>query len=551
MYLLGGVFAFLAGLCFIVKISQSLKFWLSFFCQCCGLMTILLSFFLFKNGHFFRPIAATQLIGIKTTNYSQTPQQNIIVAPNPTEQFIAINGGETPLVATPEEIQEDAALKTPLPAPINLPTSPQYEKYEQYKQLVPTFFVDKYAISFALMVAFLWIAASFYAVKYMQTLYPARQQEINKFMFFYHCSIAITLLFAFSANLMTAFIFYEILSFVTIPLVCFNKDTEAKRATIIYIISLIGLSSLLLFPAILIAINKIGIINFFESKSLNGFATSKSYGLIAVLFAMMVLGVAKSAMFPFFRWLVGAMVAPTPVSALLHAVAVVKVGVFFILRIVDGVFGTANLKAISMLGFFYGRWMFFVCCFAIVACSGYAVLQKNIKKMLAYSTISQLSYILLALSTFNQSGVDTAFLQIVAHAFAKISLFFIAGAVYIYGHNPKITAFNALAKQSPVLAFCLTVSVFSIVGLPFTLGYVAKLSLFTLVNNLESVVMQFTLFISLFFTSIYLFGLVYRAYFVQVSACGIEKLQKHKISASLKLAILMPTVATIVMYFIF
>ena len=410
------------------------------------------------------------------------------------------------------------------------------------------FFVDKYAMYFACMIVFLWFFASIYTIEYMRLQYKDNVKDVDRFMLYYHLCVSISLFCVFAANIFTMFIFYELLSIFTIPLVCFNKTKIVRKNITIYAMTLIGLSSCLLFPAILIYIDKIGTNYFFDSYYINNILKSQNYSLISILFAMMVFGVAKSAIFPFFSWLPKAMVAPTPVSALLHAVAVVKIGVFVIFRIIDKIFTVQNLSAMSIFGFFQGQWLMYISTFAILISSCYAIIQKDVKKMLAYSTISQLSYVLLALSFFTKEALNVAFLQMVSHAFAKINLFFIAGILYIYKHDQSIDSFNGIVKQNKIIAFSLIISVFSIIGLPFTMGFLVKTEILKLSTNLNAIWIQIVLLFSVVLTSTYLLKLVYKAFFVNPSPKYSYHL--YNINPYLTISVLYISIANVLLFFL-
>ena len=190
---------------------------------------------------------------------------------------------------------------------------------------------------------------------------------------------------------------------------------------------------------------------------------------ISILLVLFIFGISKAAVMPFHSWLPAAMVAPTPVSALLHAVAVVKVGVFSIIKVLVYIFGLDIL-----LGLFTVDFMIYICGFTIITTSVIAIKQDNLKKLLAYSTISQLSYVVIAILILTPSAIIAASMHLVAHAVSKITLFFAAGAIYSSTGYTKISEMDGIGKNLKLVSIAFTLGAMSLVGIPLLVGFTSK-----------------------------------------------------------------------------
>lgn len=325
------------------------------------------------------------------------------------------------------------------------------------------FRVEPLGMLFACVASTLWIVNSVYSIGYMRGHNEPRQTP------FYVCfAIALSAVMglAFSANLFTMFIFYEMLTISTYPLVSHARTPEAMRGARIYLTMLLGSSLLLLLPAILITYALAGTIEFTEGGILDGNAEGMVMGLLLALYAF---GIGKAGLMPGHFWLPAAMVAPTPVSALLHAVAVVKAGVFCILKVVVYIFGIETLHASGQ-----SDWLVFMASFTILAASIVAMMQDNLKKRLAYSTVSQLSYVILAAALATQAAIIGGGLQIAMHAMGKITLFFCAGAIYVIAHKTEVSQLTGLGRKMPWTFVAFLIGALSIIGLPPLGGSWAK-----------------------------------------------------------------------------
>jgi multicomponent Na+:H+ antiporter subunit D len=259
----------------------------------------------------------------------------------------------------------------------------------------------------------------------MRTL---KGHDQTRFFACFALSLSATMGVAFAGNLLTLYIFYEILSLSTYPLVTHHGDKEARSGGRTYLSHLLGTSVAFVLPAMIYCYLKNGgDMNFTDGSLLR---TDVDAGAGLILLLAFTFGFAKNGLMPFHSWLPNAMVAPTPVSALLHAVAVVKVGVFCVIRVFTGVFGLDLLKDLNVA--VVVSW---IAAFTVITSSLIALTQDNLKRRLAFSTIGQLSYIILGVSLLTSLGVTGSILHVAMHAFGKITLFFCAGAIYVTMHS--------------------------------------------------------------------------------------------------------------------
>ncbi|MCB2011640.1 MAG: monovalent cation/H+ antiporter subunit D family protein, partial [Geminicoccaceae bacterium] len=308
---------------------------------------------------------------------------------------------------------------------------------------------------FAGIASLLWIATSFYAIGYMRGHHEENQ---TRFFACFAIAIASAMGVALAENMLTLFIAYEVLSVSTYPLVTHAGTPEAKRAGRIYLGILLGTSIGFQLIAIGWTYALAGTLDFTEGGILRDKASD---GVFALLTALYAFGIGKAALMPFHRWLPAAMVAPTPVSALLHAVAVVKAGVFSVVKVVVYILG---IDLLNMSG--AGIWIAYVAAFTILTASLVAMTKDNLKARLAYSTVSQLSYIVLGAMLATTAGVVGGAMHIVMHAFGKITLFFCAGAIMVATHKTEISQMNGLGRRMPFTFIAFFIASLSIIGLP-------------------------------------------------------------------------------------
>ena len=320
-------------------------------------------------------------------------------------------------------------------------------------------------VMFGLLASFLWVVTTVYSIGYMRGHHEVNQTR------FYTCfaiAIAAVMAAAYSANLLTLFVAYEVLSLSTYPLVTHPGTDEARRAGRVYVGILVGASIGLFLPAIVWTASATGTLEFVPGGTLGG--AGLSAGALGVLLALYAFGIAKAALMPLHRWLPAAMVAPTPVSALLHAVAVVKTGVFALLKVVTYTFGIDTVAGAGA-----ADWLLPVAAFTILAASVVAFTKDNLKARLAYSTISQLSYIVIAALLATSMSVTGGAAHIVMHAFGKITLFFCAGAILVAAHRKNVSELDGLGRRMPWTMAAFAVGAVGIIGLPPTGGTWSKL----------------------------------------------------------------------------
>jgi multicomponent Na+:H+ antiporter subunit D len=325
------------------------------------------------------------------------------------------------------------------------------------------FRLEPLGMLFALVAAVLWPVSTLYSIGYMRANEEGHQ---SRFFACFALAIACTLGIAFSANLITLFLFYEVLTLITYPLVTHHQDDEARNAGRMYLGYLLGTSLTLLLIAIVFTWSLAGTVEFTEGGILGGEVSNAAIGGLLALF---IFGIGKAAVMPGHRWLPAAMVAPTPVSALLHAVAVVKAGVFSVVKVVVYVFGVERIAGLSSVD-----WLPFFSCFTIIAASIVALRADNLKRRLAYSTISQLSYVVLAAALLTPLSIIGAALHIVTHAIGKITLFFAAGAIYTAAHKSRVSELDGIARRMPWTMGAFTVGALSLIGIPPAAGFFSK-----------------------------------------------------------------------------
>lgn len=323
---------------------------------------------------------------------------------------------------------------------------------------------DTAGMLFAALASILWVITSFYSIGYMRG--HGETHQTGYFAAFAVC-LSATMGIAFAANLLTFFVFYEILTIATYPLVIHKRNDEAIKSGRKYLAYTL-ISGQLFLIAIIWTYVTVGSGDF----QAGGFLTLEhgSTGMLQLMFFLMTIGAAvKAGVMPLHGWLPAAMVAPTPVSALLHAVAVVKAGAFGILRVVGYVFGPellSQIGAATVLAWFAA--------FTIIVSSLIAMNQDNLKRRLAFSTVGQLSYVVLGVTLLTPLGFLGGMYHIIAHAFMKITLFFCAGAIYVTAHKENISEMHGIGRQMPITIAAFTVASLGIAGVPFIVGFISK-----------------------------------------------------------------------------
>ena len=364
-------------------------------------------------------------------------------------------------------------------------------------------------VLFGLIASFLWIVTTVYSIGYMRGHGEAHQ---TRFYTFFAVAMGCTMGVAFADNLFTLFVFYEVLTLSTYPLVTHAGTQEARQGGRTYLGILMATSMGFLLLAVVWTWKLTGNVSFTSGGILGGAASPL---VIGVLFALYVFGIGKAALMPFHRWLPAAMVAPTPVSALLHAVAVVKAGVFAILKITVYIFGLDLLRDTGVTD-----WLLWVAAFTILVASVIALRQDNLKARLAYSTISQLSYIVMGALLVNSTALAGSTLHLATHAFGKITLFFCAGAILVASHKTKVSQLDGLGRQMPWTMGAIFLASLSIVGLPPMGGMWGKWYLALGAIDAGYVVLVGVLMVSTLLNIAYLIPVPIRAFLGKADAGG-------------------------------
>jgi multicomponent Na+:H+ antiporter subunit D len=359
--------------------------------------------------------------------------------------------------------------------------------------------LEPLGLLFALIASGLWFVSGVYSIGYMRGNDEAHQ---TRFYVCFALAIASAIGVALAGNLLTLYLFYEALTLVTWPLVTHHGDDEAKRGGRVYLGLLLASSLLFLLPAMAITWWVSGTLDFTAGGILEGRLTG---GAAAGLLALYAFGIGKAALMPIHRWLPAAMVAPTPVSALLHAVAVVKAGVFSIVKVVVYVFGL-GFAAESF------AWLPWVAGFTIIAASIVALRSDNLKRRLAYSTVSQLSYVVLAAALLAPLSVVGAVLHIAAHAFSKITLFFAAGSIYTASGKTEVSQLDGIGRRMPWTMGAFTVGALSLIGVPPCVGFVSKWYILQGVFAAESWLIAAVLLASTLLNAAYFLPIVHAAF---------------------------------------
>jgi multicomponent Na+:H+ antiporter subunit D len=308
--------------------------------------------------------------------------------------------------------------------------------------------LEPLGMTFALIASFLWIVTSIYAIGYMR---GHHEQNQTQFYAFFAIALFSAVFVAFSGNLLTLFLAYEILSVSTYPLVTHHRTPEAKRGGRVYLGILLTTSIGFFLFAIVWTWLAAGTLDFTDGGILSGKVSDTVAG---VLLALYVFGIGKAAVMPFHRWLPAAMVAPTPVSALLHAVAVVKAGVFSVVKVVVYIFGVDFLHSLAA-----SEWLQYAAAATILLASLVAMTKDNLK-------VSQLSYIVLGAMLATEISVVGGGMHIAMHAFGKITLFFCAGAILVAAHKTEISQMRGIGRVMPITTFAFLIGSLSIIGLP-------------------------------------------------------------------------------------
>jgi multicomponent Na+:H+ antiporter subunit D len=390
---------------------------------------------------------------------------------------------------------------------------PEIALFEVMPGLLLAFAIEPLGMLFAVVASGLWIVTAIYSVGYMR---GAGEKKQTRFYICFAIAISGALGIAFSANLFTLFIFYEILTISTYPLVAHKETPEARAGARIYLAILMTTSIAFLLVGIVWVWNIAGTLDFRAGGILDGKLDPSFAPFLLALFAF---GIGKAALMPFHRWLPAAMVAPTPVSALLHAVAVVKAGVFTMLKVGTYIFGVGFLSKTGA-----SDWLIWLAAASILIASVVALTKDDLKARLAYSTVSQLSYITLGMALANQMGLIGGSMHIATHAVGKITLFMCAGAIYVAAHKTKISELDGLGRKMPFTFTAFTIAALSIIGLPPLAGAWSKWYLILAAADASQLAIIVVLMLSSLLNVAYLLPIPARAFFIAPSGAGAHSL---------------------------
>ncbi len=400
------------------------------------------------------------------------------------------------------------------------------------------FDVEPLGMLFATIASGLWIVNSVYSIGYMRAEQAPRQ---TVFFICFAIAIGAAMGIALSGNLFTLFLFYEVLTVSTYPLVTHRRTPAAMRAGRIYLMTLLGTSTLLLLPAIAWTGVVAGTLDFHQGGILAGKASDAVFGVLLVLY---VFGIAKAAVMPVHFWLPEAMVAPTPVSALLHAVAVVKAGVFTILKVIVYVFGVDALRRSGG-----GDWLVYVAGATVLIASLIALRQDDLKRRLAYSTISQLSYVVLGAALLTPAGIIGAAIHIAAHAVSKITLFFSAGSVHTATHVDKISGMDGMGRRMPWTMGSFTIGALSMIGVPPTAGFLGKWFILIGAVGTHQWFAVAVIVISTLLNAAYFLPIVYRAFGREPAGAGGKPVKITEAPWPIVAALVTTAVLTVALFF--
>ena len=374
------------------------------------------------------------------------------------------------------------------------------------------FRVEPLGMLFAALASGLWIINSVYSIGYMR---GNKEKNQTRFYVMFAVSLSATIGVAFAGNLITLFLFYEILTLSTYPLVAHKGDEKTVRSARVYLGILLTTSIGLFLPAIIWTYTVAGGGDFVPGGFLAEHIEGPAVGLLLGLF---VFGIGKAAVMPVHRWLPAAMVAPTPVSALLHAVAVVKAGVFTITKVIVYVFGVDFLFSEPSSG-----WLLYAAAFTIITASVVALRQQNLKRLLAYSTIAQLSYVVMAAAILKPLAEIGAAIHMVAHAFGKITLFFAAGAIYVASKKTEINQLKGIGRRMPVTMTAFTIGALSMIGVPPTGGFVSKWYILAGAFQDDNYFALATIILSTALNAAYFLPIIYMVWFMREEEAPVKE----------------------------
>lgn len=369
-----------------------------------------------------------------------------------------------------------------------------------------SFMADGLSMIFAIVSSLLWFVTTAYNIGYMRS---ENEHAQTRYYFCFAVAIFGAQGVAFSGNIFTLYLFYEIITLFTYPLVAHHQDDEGYAGARKYLVYLVGTSKLFFLPAMVITYMLCGTLDFHIGDMATGiFPSDANPALVQLTYWLYIFGLAKAAIMPLHNWLPSAMVAPTPVSALLHAVAVVKAGVFSISRVILSGFGVETMTNLGL-----GLPTAYLAALTIVVASCIAITKDDIKARLAYSTVSQLSYIIIGVALLSPLAIKGGVLHIAHHAFSKITLFFAAGAIYVASHLKKISYMGGLGRRMPFTFGAFAVASLSMIGVPPVCGFVSKWYIVNGAVDMGRMVLLCALLVSTVLNAMYFTPVVLKAFF--------------------------------------
>ncbi|MBI4624187.1 MAG: monovalent cation/H+ antiporter subunit D family protein [Verrucomicrobia bacterium] len=369
---------------------------------------------------------------------------------------------------------------------------------------------DALSMIFAVVASLLWLITVFYSAGYMRGLQEHAQTRFNTC---FALALFGAIGCAFADNLLTLYLFYEIVSVCTYPLVAHHQDEEGYESGKKYLTYLTTAAKGLILPAMVLIYVLSGTLDFATNVHTGILPAGVHNGVVTVLYICCIFGFAKNGVMPLHNWLPSAMVAPTPVSALLHAVAVVKVGVFSTVRVMLHVFGVDLMDRLHL-----GLPTAYFVSITILVGSIVALSKDNLKARLAYSTVSQLSYIILGVALLTPTGIEGGLVHIANHAFSKITLFFCAGAIYVATHKKNISELSGLGRAMPWTFGAFAIASLSMIGAPPVAGFISKLYLLVGALDAKSIGILVVLVTSTLLNAAYFVPVVYHGFFGEISA---------------------------------
>lgn len=399
------------------------------------------------------------------------------------------------------------------------------------------FNLEPLGLVFLSLIGFLWICALFYTPKYLVTNHI---ENSSRFLFFFNFVILMGVFIALASNLFTMFIAYELLTIATAFLIGHSGGNNVLTGLYKYLKVLMTTGMLLFFPAIIIIYVKTGNGDFTNGGFIgNYFSQNQSI----ILLLMFIFGIAKTAIYPMHSWLPAAMVAHYPVSSLLHAVIVVKTGLFCIYKILIYIFGLTYLQGI----FSSFNWLIFLPIISIFYSSIKALSSDNIKKILAYSTMNQLGIALLSAFMLTPKALGAAILHLVSHSFTKICLFYSMGSIYSLKKTNQVQDLNGVSTEFPTISLAIFIGALSLIGIPIFGGFISKFSILLAAAEQNQTIVMAVIIISSICSSIYLIKIL--SYIYKTPEMNIVTEQK-KLPYLMQISIIICTLVIILFYFI-